>query len=163
MTISIIAAMTEKRVIGVNNQLPWHLPADLKRFKQLTLGKPIIMGRKTFESIGRALPGRENIVLTRDKHFSASDVDVVYDIEDVLMLNNPKTELMVIGGDTIYKQLLPYADRLFLTFVDVDIVGDAYFPEWSTQDWQEVYRESHPADEKHNYAYTFVDYVKRSA
>ncbi len=161
MAISIIAAMTPKQVIGVHNQLPWHLPADLKHFKELTLGKPIVMGRKTFESIGKALPGRENIVLTQDKNFSAANIQVMNTLEDVLMLDSPNTELIIIGGANIYKQFLPYTNKLYFTIVHADIEGDAYFPEWKQNEWDEIYREEHPADEKNAYAFTFVNYVRR--
>lgn len=161
MTISIIAAMTKQGVIGIHNRLPWHLPADLKHFKELTLGKPIVMGRKTFHSIGKALPGRENIVLTRDKDFRAPAIGVVHSVEEVLMLNNPNTELMVIGGDEIYKQFLPHTEKLYLTIVDAAIKGDAFFPALNMDEWEEVYREEHGADEKNSYPYTFITYVKK--
>lgn len=156
MTIALIAAMDKNRVIGYQNKLPWHLPADLKHFKELTLGKPILMGRKTFESIGKPLPNRQNIVLTNDTEFSAPGCQVIHDLEAVLEL----PELMVIGGAHLFLQLLPNASLLYLTFIDYDFKGDVFFPEFNKDEWQKVAEESHLADEKNPYAYKFITYER---
>ncbi len=146
MTLSLIVAMDRNRVIGKDNDLPWHLPADLKFFKATTLGKPIIMGRKTFESIGRPLPGRRNIVVTRNADWSAGGVEVVstLDAAKALVANEP--EAMIIGGAQVYGQALDYVDRMHVTEVDMSVEGgDAHFPEIDPQIWSEVSREPHPA------------------
>ncbi len=127
--ISIIAAMTNNHVIGKNNALPWHLPADLKHFKNITMGKPIIMGRKTFESIGKPLPGRQNIILTRDKNYHIDGCTIIHSLDELQSCTNA-AEIFVIGGAEIYKQLLPLTQKLYLTFIDTEIDGDSYFPEW---------------------------------
>lgn len=156
MELSIVCAMGNNRVIGKNNQLPWHLPADLKHFKNLTLGKAIIMGRKTRESIGKALPGRHNIVISRQANLKFPGCDVAANIEQALELAGASEEVMIIGGANLYQQILPQANKMYLTFVDIDIDGDAFFPEWQQQEWQEVSRESHQPDEKNAYHYEFV-------
>ncbi|WP_100644006.1 type 3 dihydrofolate reductase [Alteromonas facilis] len=155
----MIAAMTPARVIGANNTMPWHLPADLKHFKAVTLGKPVVMGRKTYESIGRALPGRENIVITSQVDFSLPDATVVNSCEQAIehakSLNTD--EIMVIGGGLVYQTLLPLADRLYLTFIDADVKGDTFFPEYSAHAyWHEVEREHREPDESNQYALDFV-------
>ena len=157
MKISMIAAMAENRVIGLDNKMPWHLPADLMFFKRITLGKPVIMGRKTFQSIGRPLPGRKNIVLSRDKNIHIEGVSCVQTAEQALALVEDCDEVMVIGGATIYQQFLPQADRLYLTFIDFKTAGDTYFPDYQLiADWQEVDREKHHADQKNSYNYQFL-------
>ena len=156
MIISMIAAMAKNRVIGCNKQLPWHLPADFKHFKTLTMGKPIIMGRRTYESIGKPLPGRLNIVITRNQDFNAEGVQVVASIEEALSAAGDVEEVMFIGGANLYQQVLPKAHRLYLTFIDLELSGDAFFPEWRGEEWREVEREHHHADEKNVYDYTFV-------
>jgi len=156
MKISLIAAMADNRVIGIENRLPWSLPADMKWFRQNTLGKPIIMGRKTFDSIGKALPGRKNIVVTRDMKFSADGCDVVHDIETGLGLVSDVDEVMIIGGASFYKQTLCKADRLYLTLVHAEIEGDAWFPNIDFSNWTEISRETHEADEKNEFNYSFV-------
>lgn len=156
MLIALIAAMAKGRVIGKDSTMPWHLPADLKHFKKITLGKPIIMGRKTFESIGKPLPDRDNIVLTRNANFQADGVTVFADIEAALAHCRDQPEVMIIGGGHLYEQLLPRANRLYLTFIDTDIEGDTYFPEWDPKDFQEVTREPHAADDHNPHNYTFV-------
>lgn len=157
MKISMIAAMAQDRVIGVDNKMPWHLPADFKFFKRVTLGKPIIMGRKTYQSIGRPLPGRKNIVLTRDKTLKIEGVDCVQTVEQALQLVKGVDEVMVIGGATIYEQFLPISERLYLTFIDLKIAGDTQFPDYErAAKWLEVSREVHRKDEKNKYNYQFV-------
>jgi len=142
MKISLIAAMAENHVIGRNNQLPWRLPADLKRFKALTMGKPIVMGRKTWESLGRPLPGRTNIVITRDIGYQAEGCVVVHSIDQALEVAAGSDEVMVIGGEKLYQQVLDRADRLYLTLVKSDVEGDTWFPEFDLTQWREVQREA---------------------
>lgn len=156
--ISLIAAMANNRVIGKDNQMPWHLPADLGHFKTVTLGKPIIMGRKTYESIGRALPGRKNIVISRNTEYRLEGCETVSSLEEALSLVNNVEEVMIIGGGYLYSQTLPQADRLYLTFIDLDVDGDIQFPEFEHLGLIEVKREKHLKDEKNPYGYEFVDY-----
>lgn len=161
MIISLIAAMASNGVIGRDNQMPWHLPADFKHFKALTLGKPIIMGRKTFESIGsRPLPGRTNVVVTRDTAFQAEGCVVVHDVEAALVAEPDAAEVMIIGGTNLYTQLLPRADRLYLTEVHAEVEGDASFPPIDCKRWREMSREDHPADARHSHSYSFVRYER---
>jgi dihydrofolate reductase len=162
MTIlSLIVATANNNVIGKENAMPWHLPADLAYFKQVTLGKPVIMGRKTYESIGRPLPGRRNIVITRDKYYQASGVDIVNSIEEALALVNDVDEVMVIGGGTIYQHCLPKADRLYVTHIHADITGDTHFPEYDIKhDWQKVSCERYAADDKNAYELSFCVYQR---
>jgi dihydrofolate reductase len=155
MSLAIVAALSRDRVIGKNNQLPWHLPADLRHFKQLTLHKTIVMGRHTFESIGKALPQRHNIVVTRQTDFQAVDVTVANSIEQALTLAKTE-EVMIIGGAQLYEQLLPQVDTLYLTLVDAFVPGDTYFPQWQSSAWQTVHEQSFPADEQNPYPYTFL-------
>ena len=159
--ISLIAAMDEGRVIGRDGQLPWRLPADLAHFKRLTLGKIVLMGRKTWDSLGRPLPGRRNWVLTRDTAFSAEGVEVFHSLHEALAAPRAGAELMVIGGANLYRQTLPLAQRLYLTEVAARVDGDAHFPEVSAQDFVEVSAEAHAADERHAYAYRFVTLERR--
>ncbi|GAC22817.1 dihydrofolate reductase [Paraglaciecola mesophila KMM 241] len=164
--IAMVAAMANQRVIGLNNQMPWHMPADLKHFKRVTLGKPIVMGRKTYESIGRALPGRLNIVITSDQNYQLVDASIVHSCEQAIavatshMQNEGMPELeqevMVIGGGTVYQHFLPHANRLYLTFIDLDTPGDTYFPNYSDGAWQEIESESNDPDEKNPHPYRFV-------
>ncbi len=156
MLVSLIVAMAKHRVIGWNDQIPWHLSADLKHFKSLTMGKPIIMGRKTFESIGRALPGRRNLVLSKQKNLIIAGCEVFSHLEEALATCDDQQEVMVIGGAAVYKKALPIADRMYLTFVDHEFNGDTFFPEWDEQEWQEVTSETHSPDDKNAYAYRFV-------
>lgn len=162
MKLSLIAAMDNNRVIGVNNTLPWHLPADLKHFKTITMGKPILMGRKTYESIGKPLPGRDNIVLTRDAGFSAKGCTVVCSVEQAIAYADDELnadELMVIGGAQLYEALLSLANRLYLTQVDTVVQGDAslvYFPEINRCEWTETDWQENSADEGNAYDYSFL-------
>lgn len=154
--ISLVVAMARNRVIGRNNTLPWRLSEDLKRFKATTLGKPILMGRKTFESIGKPLPGRRNIVLTRDPAWRAEGVDVVLSVEEALALTRESPELAVIGGAEIYRLTMPYAARIYLTRVEADVQGDTLFPELDSTQWSEAQAGTHPADERNQYPATFL-------
>lgn len=156
MKISIIVAMAENRVIGRDNQLPWHLPADLKHFKATTLGKPILMGRKTWESIGRPLPERTNIVITRDENYTASGCVVVHSLDAALRAAEHHAEVMIIGGAELYRQVLPQADTLYLTLVHGEFEGDTRFPQWETDAWREVERIDHEADDRNPHAYSFI-------
>mgnify|MGYP001109037792 CR=1 FL=1 len=162
MKISLIAAMDHNRLIGSDNKLPWHLPADFAYFRSVTMGKPILMGRKTFESIGRPLPGRTNIVLSRDSALQIEGVVCVTDMDQAVEQAGDADELMVIGGSTIYEMLLPQADRLYITYVDGQFEGDAWFPVFSDADWVKVKASSHPADEKNDYSCEFVTYERRA-
>jgi dihydrofolate reductase len=161
MQISLIAALARNRVIGSDNQLPWRLSADLQHFKALTMGKPIVMGRKTYESIGKPLPGRTNIVVTRDDSYNAEGCVVVHGIDEALQAAAGADEVMIMGGANLYLQLLPRADRLYLTEVQADVPGDAWFPELAESEWQELERESHQADEKNEFDYDFVVLARR--
>lgn len=162
MRLAMIVAQSENRVIGTNNKLPWYLPEDLKYFKRVTLGKPIIMGRKTFESIGRPLPGRPNIVITRDPEWSHPGVRVVHSLDaglelgESLALIDGVEEAVVIGGAEIYALCLPRANRLYLTQVHASINGDAFFPELSEREWRELGREDFAAIEPNPYDYSFI-------
>jgi len=166
MKLALIVAMSRNHTIGINNQLPWHLPGDLKFFKDTTMGKPIVMGRKTFESIGRPLPGRPNIVITRNTDFEAEGVAVVASLEEAveqaarLTVQADVEEAMIIGGAEIYRQVLPLVDRMYITEVDAEIEGDAFFPEFDASQWRQVERESHAPCEKNPYPYSFVSYER---
>jgi dihydrofolate reductase len=163
MVISIIVAIGNNRVIGCKNALPWNLPADMKHFRQLTLGRPVIMGQKTFESIGKALPGRTNIVLTLDKSFQAPDCLTAYSIEEALSLaeNKGAKEVMIIGGVSIYKQFLPLASRLYLTLIEGDFEGDAFFPEFDYNCWNEIERIKNEPDKDNPYKYSYLTLERR--
>lgn len=160
MILSVIVAMAHNRVIGLNNQMPWHLPADLAWFKKNTLNKPVIMGRKTFESIGRPLPNRHNIVISRQIESidnKISNVSWVKSIDEAISLAQKQQpdEVFIIGGGNIYKQVLPLIDRLYLTHIDAELQGDTYFPDYLPEQWQVIYQEDHQADEKNSYPYQF--------
>lgn len=155
--ISLIAAMAENRVIGIENRLPWKLPADMKWFRENTLGKPIVMGRKTFESFGaKPLPQRTNIVITNDTHYRADGAVVVHSIEDALKAAGDTPEVMIIGGASFYTQMLPRADRIYLTIVHHTFDGDAWLPEFDANQWREARRSEHQADEKNSYDCSFL-------
>lgn len=161
MIISMIAAMANNRVIGLDNKMPWHLPADLQHFKKVTTGKPVIMGRKTFESIGRPLPGRRNIIITRNSDYSATGIEVVTTPEAALKLVCDAQEVMIIGGGNIYQQFLSQAQRLYLTFIDLDVDGDTQFPDYeSVATWQKIEQVNMPTDSKNKYKYKFVTLYK---
>ena len=158
--LSIIVAMSENYVIGRAGAMPWHLPADLKRFKALTTGHAIIMGRKTWDSIGRPLPERTSIVLTRDPAFAADGAIVVPDLDQALDAAGDDDEPFIIGGGEIYRMALERAERLYLTCVHATLSGDTFFPNFSEQDWSLVSDERHAADEKHAYAFSFRVYER---
>ena len=162
MIISIIAAMGKNNVIGNKNSLPWKLPADMKHFKELTLGKPVIMGRKTFESIGKPLPKRINIIITRDEDYKAEGCVVAHSLDEALKAAGNAEEVMVIGGAQIYKEFLPKADKMHLTLIDADFEGDAYFPEYNIEEWEEVSYEEHERDKDNQYNYTFIVLKKKN-
>jgi len=165
--LALIVACAENGVIGRNNALPWHLSEDLRYFKRVTMGKPIVMGRKTYESIGRPLPGRTNIVISRNPDFSAEGVKSVTSLADALRLAEQVAlidgarELMVIGGAQIYAEALPKADRLYFTQVHADVEGDAHLPQIDWTQWQEVQRQRYPAEGPNPYDYSFVVYEKQ--
>ncbi len=157
MIVSLIWAMTDERVIGIKNTLPWKLPADMKWFRQNTLGKPIIMGRKTFESFGaKPLPQRLNIIVSSDGSYQAQGAIVAQSMEAALQAANDAEEVMIIGGASLYEQTLPLAQRLYMTTVHADVEGDAWFPEFNLSEWDEIQRLEHPADAKNPYACSFV-------
>lgn len=163
MTIlSMIVAHADNRIIGKDNDMPWHLPADLAYFKKTTLGKPVVMGRKTYESIGRPLPGRQNIVISRDPSYSAAGVDTATSVEQALELAAGVEEIMVIGGGAIYQHCLSKADKLYITHIKASIEGDTQFPEYDTEnDWQQVSSELFSADEKNAYDLDFCVYQRK--
>lgn len=156
MMISLIAAMGRNRIIGANNALPWSMPADLKHFRDLTRGKPVIMGRKTFESIGHPLPDRINIIITRDMGYQAERCVVVHDIDAALAAAGDTEEIMVIGGEQIFSLFLARADRMYLTLIDAEFVGDTRFPEFAQNEWTEASREHHAPDAANPHPYTFI-------
>lgn len=161
MIISIIAAMDRNRLIGNNNELPWHLPADLAHFKKITLNKPILMGRKTYESIGRPLPGRQNIVLTRKADLEIEGVTVVTSLEAAIEICEGIDEVMVIGGGTIYELVIPQAQRMYLSYVDGEFEGDAWFPDFDESQWDISESIVQEPDEKNRYACRFVTYERK--
>jgi dihydrofolate reductase len=154
--IALVAAVADNGVIGRGGALPWHLPDDLKFFKSVTLGKPLLMGRRTFESIGKPLPGRRNLVLTHTTLVAADGVEVVTSIDAARTLVAAEAELCVIGGATVFEQLLPEATRMYLTQVHGEVQGDVRFPPWHAAHWRETERVEHPADAQHAYAMSFV-------
>jgi dihydrofolate reductase len=158
MRISLIVAASGNRVIGRNGELPWHLPDDFRFFKATTMGKPIVMGRHTWDSIGRALPGRNNIVLTRQPGFRASGASVAATPEQAMLLAGEVDELMIIGGGEIYREFLARADRIYLTWVDTEIEGDTCFDELPASHWRLVSSVPHARDEHHAYAFEFRVY-----
>ncbi|MBI5040846.1 MAG: type 3 dihydrofolate reductase [Gammaproteobacteria bacterium] len=160
--LSIIVAMDRNRLIGRGNALPWHLPADLAHFKTVTMGKPIVMGRKTYESIGRPLPGRHNIVISRNPAFSAPGCTVVATVDAALAAAGAVDEVMVIGGAQLYAELLPRAQRIYLTRIEAAFDGDAWFPVMDETVWQEVACNAQAADERNPYAYSFLTLERRS-
>lgn len=158
MIISMIAAMAKDRVIGAGNKMPWHLPADLAHFKRVTLGKPVVMGRKTYESIGKALPGRLNIVVTQNSDYKLPDATVVSSCEQAIEIAKQSSdeEVMIIGGGMLYQYFLPISNRLYLTQIDLKVTGDTYFPDYNASaKWQIVSQENCSADLKNKYDYTF--------
>lgn len=161
MKISLIAAMASNRVIGRDGQMPWHLSADLKRFKQITMGAPVIMGRKTFDAIGRPLPGRINIVVSRNPEFRHPACHVVRDLVEACGVCSTSPEVFIIGGATLYEALLADADFVYLTEIHKAFVGDTYFPKLDPGDWYELMREDVSNDQSVDFSYSFVKYANR--
>jgi len=164
MKLILIAAVANNNVIGNNNQLLWNLPADLKNFKKVTMGNSLIMGRKTFESIGKPLPGRKNIIITRNKDFSAEGCEVFSNLKDALCSVKNEPEVFVIGGGEIYRQTinLNTARRLYITRVFANFEGDSYFPEINPEKWELIEREEFDADEKNPFPFAFLKYKKKT-
>ena len=160
--LSIIAAMASNRVIGLDNRMPWHLPADLKRFKAITMGKPMIMGRKTWESLPGLLPGRRHIVLTNNPAYSATGCELASSLEQAIsMASHPQPEeIMIIGGANLYQQALPMSRRIYLTQLELEVQGDAFFPQFDLTQWSETYKEKHIADENISFGYSFITFEK---
>lgn len=159
--ITLIAAAAENNALGKDNDLLWHLPEDFKRFKQITSGHYIIMGRKTFESFPKPLPNRTHIIITRQKEYLADGCLVVHSLEEALEISPQNEEVFIIGGAQIYKQALPFADKIDLTRVHIELDADAFFPEFNTSEWNLVFSEKHVKDEKHQYDFTFETYLKK--
>ncbi len=165
--IALVWAMTRNRVIGRHNALPWHLPADMKHFRELTTGHPVLMGRKTFESLGRPLPNRTNIVISSDPEYTAAGCLVAHSLDEALALAVPHArpvvaEIFVIGGEKLYAQMLPHADRLYVTLVETEVEGDAWFPEFDLEAWREIQRDQHSADDKNPYSCTFLTLERKT-
>ena len=148
--------MARNRVIGNANSLPWHLPADLKHFKAMTLGKPIIMGRKTWESLPGKLPGRTHIIVTSNPDYVADGCVVVHSLQQAIEAAGDVPEVMIVGGAMLYAQALQLADRIYLTLVETEVEGDTLFPEYDSEQWCEIAREDHSSDDKNPFAYSFV-------
>ena len=161
-TISIIVAMAKDRVIGKDNEMPWHLPADLQHFRKMTSGKPIIMGRKTYESIGRPLPKRHNIIISRNSDYEVEGCDVVNSLDAALEVAGDVEEIFIIGGGFLYDQTIDAADRLYLTFIDLEIDGDTFFPEYEHLNIKKIASEAHKKDGKNPYDYEFAEFIVAS-
>lgn len=159
-TIVIIAAMARNRAIGLEGAMPWHLPRELRHFKDTTMGKPIVMGRKTWESIGRVLPGRQNIIVTRNPGYTVQDCDVAASLEHAVSLAVGE-QIMVIGGGQLYTQALPYTDRMILTQVDCEPQADTWFPQWKEEEWETVGVRTEAVDEHNPHAYRVMDLVRK--
>ena len=158
--ITIVAAMGRNRAIGRDGELPWHLPRELGHFKETTMGKPIVMGRRTWQSIGRALPGRQNLVVTRDASFQAEGCEVLGSLEAaVAAARGP--EVMIIGGGQLYEQTMEHADRMVLTLVDCAPPADTWFPEWREEDWRRVSERNERADERNRFDYRVIELTRR--
>ena len=161
--LSLIAAMDENRLIGAGNQLPWHMPADLALFKRITMGKPIIMGRKTYESIGRPLPGRRNIVVSRDSNYQAPGCELCHGIEAALALCADDEEVMLIGGASLYEQAVVLSSCMYITRIHHRFNGDTWFPEFSEEHWRIEENQEFEADKSNPYSFSFVKYVRELA
>lgn len=162
MIVAMVVAIAENHAIGKDNQLLWHLPKDLKHFKQITAGHTIIMGRKTFDSMGKPLPNRRNIVITRNKELELPGAEVVGSVQEALALcASDEEEVYIIGGGEIYKMAMPLTDKIYLTVVQHSFDGDAFFPEIEPGEWKETASESHSPDEKHQYGFTFSTLERR--
>ncbi|WP_404452793.1 dihydrofolate reductase [Virgibacillus necropolis] len=161
--LSFVVAMDRNRVIGLNNDLPWQLPKDLKFFKEKTTGHTMIMGRKTYDSLGRPLPNRKSVVLTSQNPSYPEEVEVIHDINTIKEWNekNPEKEFMVIGGATIFEQVLPFVDRMYITWIDESFEGDTYFPAFSKDEWTLTSKEKGEKNEKNPYDYYFLQYDRK--
>ena len=159
--ITLIAAAAENNALGKDNDLLWHLPEDFKRFKQITSGHYIIMGRKTFESFPKPLPNRTHIIITRQEEYLVDGCLVVHSLEEALEISPQNEEVFIIGGAQIYKQALPFADKIDLTRVHIELDADAFFPDFNTSEWNLVFSEKHVKDEKHQFDFTFETYIKK--
>ena len=160
MKISLIVAMDKNRVIGKDNDIPWRIPADWQYVKKITAGYPIVMGRKNFESIGRVLPLRRNIILTRSDNFSYDGCEVANSIQDVFNLCKHEEEIFIFGGEQVYKMFLPYVEKMYITKIHDEFVGDTFFPEFETNEWKEISVEKGITDQKNPFIYYFHVYVK---
>lgn len=160
MKISLIVAMASNRVIGVDNKMPWHLSADLKKFKQITMGSPILMGRNTFESIGRPLPGRRNIIISRNPDYRQAGCDVFNNLQAALESCEDDEELFVIGGAKLYKTMLPHADYMYLTEIEKAFEGDTFFPDFDRENWREIDRQDVSDDDSVDFNYSFITLEK---
>lgn len=154
--VTLVAAMGRNRAIGLDGKMPWHLPGELQHFKAVTMGKPIVMGRKTWESIGRPLPGRQNIVVSRNQDYPVNGFERCDSLQQALAMAEGE-EVMVIGGGELYRQALPLANRMVLTLVDYEPAADTFFPAWQAAEWQEVSRQSKPADQRNAYACEVIE------
>jgi len=161
MKLSLIVAMAENRIIGINKKMPWHLSADLKKFKKITMGHPIIMGRKTFESIGRPLPGRKNIIISRNADYQQEGCEVFNNLDKAIQSCDTEEEVFVIGGATLYESILDKSDRLYITEIKKSFEGDTWFPEINQQEWSEYEREDISDDSSVDFSYSFVSYKRR--
>lgn len=160
--LTIIAAIARNGVIGKNNTLPWHLPADMAFFKKTTTDHTIVMGRKNYQDIGRPLPNRRNIVLSRDPGFAANGCEIVNSFADMLDKTSNDDKVFIIGGAAIYETALEYANKMYLTRIDADIEGDVFFPDINWSDWKEISNEHHEANEKNKFGFSIVEYERRS-
>lgn len=158
--ISLIAAMARNRVIGKDGGLPWHLPDEFRHFKRITRGKPVIMGRRTWESLDGPLEGRENFVVTRQRDYRAPGATVVHSLGEALAELSDREEIVIAGGEKLYEEGLARADRMYLTYVDAELDGDTHFPAFDSGAWRELDREHHAADARHAYAFTIVTYER---
>jgi dihydrofolate reductase len=160
--ISLLVAYDLNKTIGKDNQLPWHLPADLAYFKRVTMGRPIIMGRKTHDSIGRALPGRENIILTRNRSYTSEGCTVIHTLSEIKEIENQSgEEVFVIGGAEIFNEVLEIADRLYVTLIEDEFEGDTFFPSFDEKDWELISKEKGIKDEKNPYEYYYLIYDRK--
>ena len=161
-TIALIVAVANNNVIGRGNTIPWHCPADLQYFKRTTMGAPVLMGRKTYESLKiKPLPGRQNIVITRDKNYNCEGCELAPSIDDALQLSSEAERVFIIGGEEIYQQILDRADELYITYIDANVEGDRYFPNIAMDDWKLIKEEHHAADEKNPYNLRFTQFVRQ--
>lgn len=161
--ISFVVAMDQNRVIGFNNDMPWHLPNDLRHFKNITTGHTIVMGRKTFDSIGRVLPNRKHIVLTRSEQSFPEEVEVVRNTDEILQYakDHEAEEIFIIGGGELFKQMMPYVDKMYITLIEESFEGDVFFPEFDESEWELIEKEKGEKDERNPYNYYFLTYERK--